>query len=228
MIGTRSPMLIAVAALACTVTLVTAGCSPITSTTPATGSTTPSGAASASGSGTVTLLTHDAFAVSDDLVQQFQDRTGLTLKIVTGGDAGAVVAGAVLAAGSPSADVLFGVDNTLVSRALAAQVFDAYTSPETGHVVPALAKDTAGGFVTPIDYGDVCVNIDDRYFAKSGLAAPATLDDLLGEAGRQRGESGRLVDRRLHRRLHGRRWPRRPTARRLLCHKSTGGDRVRG
>jgi len=57
-------------------------------------------------------------------------------------------------------------------------VFDAYTSPELGSVTPALAKDTSGGFVTPIDYGDVCVNIDDAYFAKAGTPAPKTLDDL--------------------------------------------------
>jgi thiamine transport system substrate-binding protein len=116
--------------------------------------------------------------VSDDLVKQFEDATGLTLNVVTGGDAGAVVAGAVLAAGSPSGDVLFGVDNTLVSRALAANVFDPYASSAEGSLVPALREDTSGGYVTPIDYGDVCVNIDNAYFASKGIPAPSTLDDL--------------------------------------------------
>jgi thiamine transport system substrate-binding protein len=141
-----------------------------TSSTPASGSATPGG--------TVTLLTHDAFAVSDSLLADFQKQTGLTLKVVTAGDAGAMVAGAILAAGQPSADVLFGVDNTLVSRALAADVFEPYTSMDANTLNEALRTDTAKGSVTPIDYGDVCVNIDDKYFAKTGGVTPATLGDL--------------------------------------------------
>jgi thiamine transport system substrate-binding protein len=208
MIGTTTPVRITLAALTCTVALVASGCSssgtasgtgapspsaggttPPAAPTPA-GTATSAGTSSSAGtassparsasaaSGTVTLLTHDAFAVSDDLVKQFEEATGLTLNVVTGGDAGAVVAGAVLAAGSPSGDVLFGVDNTLVSRALAANVFDPYASSAEGSLVPALREDTSGGYVTPIDYGDVCVNIDNAYFASKGIPAPSTLDDL--------------------------------------------------
>jgi thiamine transport system substrate-binding protein len=116
--------------------------------------------------------------VSDSLVKDFQAKTGLTLKVVTAGDAGAMIAGAILAAGQPSADVLFGVDNTLVSRALKANVFTPYASPESATLEPALRTDTSGDMVTPIDYGDVCVNIDDRYFATAGVPAPTSLADL--------------------------------------------------
>ena len=131
---------------------------------------------------TVTLLAHDSFAVSDALLAEFTKQTGTHVKVVTGGDAGAMVAGAILASGSPTADVMFGVDNTLVSKALAANVFAPYTSPELSKVTPALAGDTSGGMVTPIDYGDVCVNIDDTYFAKAGVPAPKSLDDLAAPA----------------------------------------------
>jgi thiamine transport system substrate-binding protein len=130
-------------------------------------------------SGTVRLLAHDSFVVSEDLLSEFTARTGLTIEVVTGGDAGAMVAGAVLAAGSPTADVMFGVDNTLVSRAVDAGVFEPYTAAELDAVVPALRQDTADGMVTPVDYGDVCVNIDDAALAERGLAAPTTLDDLI-------------------------------------------------
>ena len=130
-------------------------------------------------SGTVRLLTHDSFVVSQALLDEFTARTGLTIEVVTGGDAGTMVAGAVLAAGAPTADALFGVDNTLISRATDAGVFEPYTSPDLGAVLPALAADTSGGVVTPIDYGDVCVNVDDAALAKRALPRPETLDDLL-------------------------------------------------
>jgi thiamine transport system substrate-binding protein len=128
---------------------------------------------------TVRLLAHDSFVISEDLIAELKADTGITLEILSGSDSGTMVAGAVLAAGSPTADVMFGVDNTLLSRALDASVFEAYTSPEIGSVIPALREDTGGGFVTPIDYGDVCINIDNDAIDAVGVPAPTTLDDLI-------------------------------------------------
>lgn len=128
---------------------------------------------------TVRLLAHDSFAVSDALVERLRDETGIALEVVGGGDAGSVVAGAVLAAGQPTADVLFGVDGTLLSRAVDAGVFAPYDSPERAALVPELRDDTAGGLVTPVDYGDVCVNVDTTWFDERGIEPPATLDDLV-------------------------------------------------
>jgi len=128
---------------------------------------------------TVRLLAHDSFVVSESLIAQLKDETGITLEILSGTDAGSMVASAVLAAGNPTADVMFGVDNTLLSRALEADVFEPYTSSELESVVPSLRDDTGDGRVTPVDYGDVCINIDDTAFAESGVPAPTTLDDLI-------------------------------------------------
>ena len=46
---------------------------------------------------TVTVLTHDSFHVSEDLVKAFTSETGYTLKFATFGDAGALVNKLVLA-----------------------------------------------------------------------------------------------------------------------------------
>jgi len=134
------------------------------------------------GPATVTLLTHDSFVVSQVLIDQLKAETGITLKIITAGDAGAMVAGAVLASGAPSADAMFGVDNTLLTKAVDAQVFSPYASKNLDSVIPALKNDTGNGVVTPIDYGDVCVNIDDAWFAKNKLAKPTSLDQLVDPA----------------------------------------------
>ena len=117
--------------------------------------------------------------LSESVLAGFTEETGLTVEIVTGGDAGTMVAGAVLAAGSPTADVMFGVDNTLLSRALDAGVFEPYTPADIDVVAPELREGTADGAVTPIDYGDVCVNIDDATLADLGVAPPTTLEDLV-------------------------------------------------
>lgn len=127
---------------------------------------------------TVTLLAHDSFAVSQKVLDAFTARTGITVKVVTGGDAGEVVNKAVLTAGHPEGDVLFGVDNTLLSRAVDARLFAPYRAQALGEVRPELAALVPGHAVTPIDYGDVCVNLDDRWFAAHGVVQPQTLADL--------------------------------------------------
>jgi thiamine transport system substrate-binding protein len=126
----------------------------------------------------VRLLAHESFVVSEQLIADFQAQTGITLEVVTAGDAGSMVAGAILAAGAPTADVIFGIDNTLISRAVDAGVLEPYTAADASSLIPELQGDTAGGMVTPIDYGDVCVNIDDTWFADKGITAPAILADL--------------------------------------------------
>jgi len=175
----------AVALTTVTTVAVLAACSSTTAEQPSASATSAAAASSAPAAaptGTVRLLAHDSFSVSKDLIADFEKRTGLTLEVVSGGDAGAMVASAVLAAGQPTADVLFGVDNTLVARAVDAGVFAPYASPEDAQLTPALQADTAGGLVTPIDYGDVCVNYDTAALTKRGVAAPDSLDDLVDPA----------------------------------------------
>lgn len=117
----------------------------------------------------VVLLTHDSFAMSNKVIEEFEQQSGLTVKIVQNGDTGQLVNSAILSAGSPQGDVLFGVDNTFLSRAQQAQVFSDYQSP-------ASPPEYAQPGVTPIDTGDVCLNYDTEYFRdKTPPTSPADL-----------------------------------------------------
>ncbi|MFM8894949.1 MAG: thiamine ABC transporter substrate-binding protein, partial [Actinomycetales bacterium] len=146
----------------------------------AAGSQPPTDISSAADAGTVRLLAHDSFVLSEDVIADFEAASGLDLQVVTAGDAGSMVAGAILAAGQPTADVLFGVDNTLATKAIQAGLFEPYQPVERAALEPGLALE--GDDLTPIDYGDVCVNIDDGWFAAAGLAPPTSLDDLIDPA----------------------------------------------
>ena len=125
----------------------------------------------------VVLVTHDSFAISKGVKQAFEAESGIKLKILKAGDAGEVVTRALLTAGNPEGDVLFGIDNNLLQRALDGDVFEAYESPELAHVDPALVLDPEHR-ATPVDRGDVCVNYDKTWFADHGLAPPQSLDEL--------------------------------------------------
>jgi thiamine transport system substrate-binding protein len=132
---------------------------------------------SSTGKTTITLMTHDSFNASKRVLRQFTKETGVTVKVLPSGDAGAAVNQAILTKSNPLGDVFFGVDNTLLSRALDESIFVPYKSPELGTVPKGLQLDSKHR-VTPVDTGDVCVNYDKKFFADKQLPVPQTLDDL--------------------------------------------------
>jgi len=125
----------------------------------------------------VTLLTHDSFDVSRSVVRAFERESGIELRIVPSGDAGQLVNRAILTAGNPEGDVLFGIDDTLFPKAVGASVFEPYESPELDRVDDGLELDPTHA-VTPIDRGDVCLNVDRGWFEERDLAPPAGIADL--------------------------------------------------
>lgn len=142
-----------------------------------------SGSRTADGSGaarteTITLITHSSFQLSENVLKGFTDRTGITVNVAKGGDAGAVVNQAILTKGSPTGDVLYGIDDANLARALDAGIFAPYESPALGALDPRLVLDPQHR-VTPVDESDVCVNYDKRAFGGPGQPAPpSTLEDL--------------------------------------------------
>lgn len=126
---------------------------------------------------TVTVMVHDSFAVSEAVVKAFEKQANLKLTFIPSGDAGAMINRAVLTRDAPQADVIYGVDNTFLSRALEAQIFEPYVSPLL-KTIPESFKLDPQNRALPVDYGDVCINFDKAYFARKGLALPDSLAAL--------------------------------------------------
>jgi thiamine transport system substrate-binding protein len=122
-------------------------------------------------------MTHDSFAVSEEVVAKFQAQHNATVQVLASGDAGTTVNQAILNKDVPLADVIFGIDNTLLTRALEADILEAYASPLLTDI-PAEFKLDEEQRVTPVDYGDVCLNYDKAYFNEHNLAIPDSLEDL--------------------------------------------------
>jgi thiamine transport system substrate-binding protein len=125
----------------------------------------------------VVLVTHDSFVISDDVRSEFEESSGLELRILQSGDAGELLSKALLTAGNPQGDVLFGVDNNLLSRALDGDLFESYESSLLEQVDGHYVLDPEHR-VTPIDHGEVCVNYDKAWFADREVEPPRSLADL--------------------------------------------------
>ena len=125
----------------------------------------------------ITVLTHDSFAISEDVVKVFESENNAKVSFIQSGDAGSMLNQAILTKDAPIADVLFGVDNTFLSRALEADIFEAYQSPALTDIPDEFKLDPSNRAL-PVDYGDVCINYDKVYFAENNLALPQSFEDL--------------------------------------------------
>ncbi|MDO4901572.1 thiamine ABC transporter substrate binding subunit [Actinomyces sp.] len=139
----------------------------------------------AAGGDTVTVVTYDSFDLPDELITAFKDDTGYTLEIARSGDGGEVANKLILTKDAPLGDAVFGINNTMASRILAEGVIDTTTAlnlPDgaADYLAPYIVDDTPA--LVPIDFGEVCVNVDTVWLAAHGLESPSSFEDLTDPA----------------------------------------------
>src|SRR5690606_2250323 len=129
----------------------------------------------------LTVIAHDSFNYSEAVMQAFEEETGITVEVLRLGDAGTLVNQSILSRENPLGDVMYGIDNTFLTRALNADLFIPYESPALENVPEEFIVDSEHR-VTPIDYGDVCLNYDVAYFEENDLPVPQSLQELTDPA----------------------------------------------
>jgi len=126
---------------------------------------------------TLILASHDSFNASEEVLQRFEEENGVTLQFLQLGDAGEALNKMILSKDTPLADLFFGVDNTFLSRALDADLFQPYDSPALDQIPDELQLDPENRLL-PVDVGYVTLNADRNWFAEQNLAVPSTLEEL--------------------------------------------------
>ncbi len=159
-----------------------AACSVSSGRDPGTDSDTGDGAAGDAPT-RVVLATHDSWAMPQRLVRRFEADTGFDLEVVPNGDAGQLTNKLVLTKDAPIADAVYGIDNTFGSRALDEGVLvDGAVTDQPASVDRFDLPGDDGGALVPVDWSDVCLNVDDTWFRRHGKPAPTSLDDLTDPA----------------------------------------------
>jgi len=130
---------------------------------------------------TITIMTHDSFSVSKKVILKFEEKFHAKILILKSGDAGEALNKAILSKNNPLADIFYGVDNTFLSRALKADMFVPYAPLHLDAVDSALRLDPENRFV-PVDFGDVCLNYDIKWFKDNKKLPPVMLEDLIKPA----------------------------------------------
>ncbi|MFN8445772.1 MAG: thiamine ABC transporter substrate-binding protein [Caldilineaceae bacterium] len=127
---------------------------------------------------TLVLASHDSFAVSEEVMKAFETANNVKVQVLTLGDAGAALNKVILSKDAPLADLMFGVDNTLLSRALKEDIFEAYDSPALAQIPDEFKLDSEKRLL-PVDYGFVNINADKKWFTNKNLPLPQSLEDLI-------------------------------------------------
>jgi thiamine transport system substrate-binding protein len=122
-------------------------------------------------------MTHDSFSASEAVITAFEQANNVKVIFIKSGDAGAALNKAILTKDAPLADVFYGVDNTFLSRAIEAGIYEAYASPLLANIPAEFHLDPRNRAL-PVDYGDVCINYDRAYFTDHSLAVPQSLEEL--------------------------------------------------
>ena len=123
------------------------------------------------------VMTYDSFSVSEEVIAQFEAEHNAKVQFLKAGDTGAMLNQAILSRDNPQADVLYGVDNTFLSRALEADIYVPYEAENLAHIPDHLELDPQHR-VVPTDFGDVCLNYDKAYVEEHDLPVPQRLQDL--------------------------------------------------
>jgi thiamine transport system substrate-binding protein len=131
--------------------------------------------------GTLTVMVHDSFSISEPVLKAFEQTHNVKVNVLKSGDAGSMLNKAILSKDAPLADVIYGIDNTFMTRALNAGILDAYQSAALSRVPARLKLDPAFQ-LTPVNYGYVSLNLDKTAAQLKGLTTPKSLRDLTGPA----------------------------------------------
>jgi thiamine transport system substrate-binding protein len=108
----------------------------------------------------LTLVAHDSFVISDELIAEYNKTFGSELTIVRAGDVGEMTGKLVLTKDAPIGDVVYGIDNTFAS-------------------VIEENKVLGENKLVPINFADICFNVDIQYFKEKNLAIPDHWKELI-------------------------------------------------
>lgn len=120
------------------------------------------------------VITHDSFDLPKPLLADFERQSGVTLTLIKAGDGGAMLNKLILTRANPVADVVYGLDNSLVAKAVTSGVL----APLPAKLAQQPAKAQLPAGLVSVDYGYVTLVYDKAWFAKHQLALPKSLDAL--------------------------------------------------
>jgi thiamine transport system substrate-binding protein len=126
----------------------------------------------------LTIYAYDSFVSewgpAGRVIPKFEKLHGVKVDIISVGDAGQVLNRAILEKKKPRADIVLGIDNNMLSKAIEADILLPYRSQNMKFIPQELVFDTTY-HVTPFDHGYFAIVYDSQRLSDP----PRSLEDLL-------------------------------------------------
>ena len=125
----------------------------------------------------LTIWTYDSFisewGPAAQIAEAFTKAYGIKLRFVAKGDGGVLLSSLISTTARPDADIVIGLDNNQLEKALSSNLFVPLTLKNLHQLQSGLALDPSRRLI-PFDYGQFAFIWD----SQSGVEAPASLEDL--------------------------------------------------
>lgn len=108
------------------------------------------------------IYTYDSmvseYGLGPKVIPKFEEQCNCEVKLIAKGDAGQILTTLVLEKDNPKADVVIGIDNSMLHQALSNEVLEEFTPSNSG-IVPENLR-FGKGYLTPYDYGYIAFMYD--------------------------------------------------------------------
>ena len=129
---------------------------------------------------TLTIITYDIIALSDEVLDEFTNQTGYEIKMIRADDSGGILENLLLTKEAPQADLALGLDNTYLQTALENCLLAPH-SADLPNIDPLALTPYSGEMAVPFDQGYVCLNVDTQALEENNVPFPTTLEELTDE-----------------------------------------------
>ncbi len=125
----------------------------------------------------VVVWTYDSFmsewGPGPEIKKRFEAETGLTLRLVSHGDAGTLLSHILFEKDQADADIILGIDQNMMDQAINSGLLEAYVSPNAKALLPEIVMDPLFRLI-PVDYSYFAVIYDSAKISRP----PRSLEDL--------------------------------------------------
>lgn len=123
------------------------------------------------------IYTYDSFASdwgpAGIVIPPFEEKYGIEVDLKAAGDSGSVLSRVILEKEDPKADLIIGIDNNMLAKALSEEVLEDYRPQNINKVPEHLIFDKSFHAI-PFDYGFFAINYDSQKID----VPPSSLEDL--------------------------------------------------
>jgi len=111
----------------------------------------------------LTIYTYDSmvseFGLGPKVIPLFEEECNCKVNMISKGDAGLLLTTLILESKNPKADLAIGIDNSLYSKAVDAEIFEKFI-PQNIDIVPQNLRLDNEGYLTPYDYSFIAFVFD--------------------------------------------------------------------